>query len=95
MSVNVVVEFRVKESCTEDFSNLAKTVKQDLPTVEGCMGVVVHRRIDKQQCYLFIEQWQTQCAHETHIRSLRESGVWQHVLGLLESEPKTNYYTIL
>lgn len=89
----VIITFRAKESELQNFTNLMATVKNDLPTVEGCNGVSILRHKDDASIFTLIEDWSNQEAHSSHIDGLITSGNWAKIEAMLVDAPSTSFAT--
>ena len=92
MSVSVIVKFNVKNQKLAEFCEILKSVKTDLPNVDGCVGVKIFRDSHNNQRFTLLETWQTQQLHEQHIAKITADGTWRFIVEHLSAEPTSAYY---
>jgi quinol monooxygenase YgiN len=91
----VIVTFEPEPESAEEFHRLMQSVKADLPTVEGCDGVVVLRHGLAEAQYTLVEEWQSAALHSAHIERMVSSGAWAKLEALLSAPPRLDFYVPL
>jgi len=91
-NITYIISFDVKKKYLTEFAEIMASVKQDLPSVEGCSGVSIYRDADEHNNYTLVEKWKAKGLHEKHIKSLIDNGSWNHISGLLAAEPVGSYF---
>lgn len=92
MSVLYIIKFAVKSDSQLAFANVMDNVKFDLPKVEGCSGVEIHRGLEDESSYVLLETWVSKALHEKHIEGLVDSGAWESIAAHLSEDPVGGYY---
>ena len=95
MSINVIVNFNVKNNKISEFKNILSSVKTELPQVEGCYSVEIFKNTDAIGLFTLVETWETKQLHKNHISKLIEEGTWDFISGHLTAEPTSSYYKSL
>jgi len=93
MSVRVIVSFNVKNNMQLAFVTLMDSVKEDLPNVEGCLGVDIYRSLSSLNRFTLVEEWQTQALHQKHLAKLSDDGTWEFISGHLSENPESDYFS--
>ena len=88
-----LITFRAKEDQLEAFEVLLKSVKEELPAVEGCNGVSVFRHSEDGTAFTLVEDWSCKACHEAHVDGLVASGAWEQIEALLLEAPNGRYLT--
>lgn len=83
----VSVTFKSKLEHSQTFEDVMRSVKTDLPTVDGCNSVRIMRHKDDLLTYTLIEEWTDQKLHEAHIENLITSGAWDNIEAMLSEAP--------
>ncbi|MEP5267745.1 MAG: antibiotic biosynthesis monooxygenase [Lentilitoribacter sp.] len=83
----VVVTFRPKSEHLTAFTEAMQSVKNELPSVEGCEGVRVMTHHDDPTVFMLIEDWENADKHEAHINNLVASGKWAGLEEMLAEQP--------
>lgn len=94
MAVTLIIHFEVKKDKQAEFSNIMNAVKNDLPSVNGCINVGVFKNLTKPQNYTIVETWGSKERHEQHVSGLIKSGAWGEISVLLEKEPLSDYFEV-
>ncbi len=89
--IKVLVEFAAKEDVKNQLEDFLKQVEQNLPAVEGCIGVELGRG-DGPGEYVLWESWQSREAHQTHIRGLEKAGAFEQLGDLLVGPLRSRYF---
>lgn len=92
MSVSVIVNFNVKSTMLAEFAGLMKSVKTDLPNVEGCQGVSIYKCLSSANMFTLVEKWETKKHHQNHLAGLSEDGTWEFISNHLAEAPESDYY---
>ena len=95
MKTNVIVNFEVKHDKIVEFIKILKSVKVDLPKVEGCMGVAIFKSSTADNKFTLVEEWKTKESHQTHINNLLKDGTWDMIASHLSKDPESDYLTQL
>ncbi len=95
MSIQLIVQFKVKGNCLSDFSTIMRNVKSELPKVEGCISVDIHHSTDNVANYLIVEKWTSEALHKKHVEVLVSSGVWDNIVSHLSEDPIAGYYSVI
>ncbi len=91
MSLKFIITFHAKPDSKEAFLEIMQQVKIELPVVEGCEGVQVMQGVDDPCIFTLFEAWENKEAHQANSQKLMDSGSWDHIVGLLASEPDGSY----
>lgn len=91
MSVIVNVSFTVKTDSINAFLELMKGVQKELPSVPSCESLIVSQGVDEPERFILVEHWQSQSAHQQHIKGLVDSGAWNTVSQHLLEAPSLTY----
>lgn len=91
MSEIFMIKFQAKETASAEFLELMLSVKQDLPRVEGCEGVIVLRQTDDPARFILLETWRNREFHDANTQKLIQAGAWDHLKSLLVAEPEGSY----
>jgi quinol monooxygenase YgiN len=92
MSVNLLINFNVRQDRLTSFTDLMKSVKTALPAVPGCQGVKIYNDVGNPLVFTLVETWDSAEIHGKHVRSLQESGQWASVAAHLSADPVSAYY---
>ena len=92
MCIKVSVKFDVKETMIESFIRILESVKKDLPSVEGCQGVIVMRQRGRKNQFSLIESWSNTELHQAHVNRLVEDGSWDLIMTHLNSDPDSAFW---
>lgn len=95
MSVLYIIKFAVKSESQPAFASIMDSVKSDLPTVEGCSGVKIHRGSEDESSYVLLESWASKALHEKHVEGLIDSGAWESIAAHLSDDPVGGYYQLV
>ncbi len=93
MSLKFIITFQAKTNTIADFLKIMQQVKTDLPMVDGCHDVQVLRNIDNPCVFTLVETWENKESHQENSKKLQDSGSWDHIIGLLASEPDGSYFS--
>ena len=83
----VAVTFKPKSEHLTAFTEAMQSVKNELPSVDGCEGVRVMTRHDDPAVFMLIEDWESADKHEAHINNLVASGEWAGLEKMLAEQP--------
>lgn len=92
MSVTFIIHFQVTKDKLGLFSDIMSSVKEDLPKIEGCLGVHVYRNNNEPQQYTLVETWASQISHQQHVKNLIDSGSWESMSALFDNEPSSAHF---
>ncbi len=93
-NVKVVVTFDVLEEKLEIFEGIMTSLKTDLPKVDGCNSIVIHRDQDDACVFVLVEDWDNRETHDAHIATVVESGGWATIEAMLKSAPVTRNMSV-
>ena len=85
----VLVTFKPKPEYQDKFAHLMQSVKEELPQVDGCLGVVVMSSREEAGVFTVLEDWRDATAHAAQLQRLTQSGDMAHILGMLREAPGT------
>jgi quinol monooxygenase YgiN len=92
MPVTVIITFTAKSEMLEGFRRLLVSVKHDLPTVPGCLGVQVYCKTGDPRTFTLVESWESVDAHRTHLDAVAASGTWEIITSHLAQDPVSGYF---
>lgn len=91
MSVHLVINFNVRNEKLLSFKEIMSTVKENLPTVPGCLNIEILQHIENPLQFTLIEQWDSEKTHQRHVEGLVSSGKWNFIIDHLQESPITGY----
>jgi quinol monooxygenase YgiN len=83
----VAVTFKPKSEHLTAFTEAMQSVKNELPSVDGCEGVRVMTHHDDPAVFMLIEDWESADKHAAHINNLVASGEWAGLEKMLAEQP--------
>ena len=92
MTTNVIVTFNVLPEKRASFIDILNSVKNDLPTIEGCNNVQIYSDKKNNQIFTLVENWDSEEKHQSHISGVVESGDWNVIESHLAEAPKSSYF---
>ena len=92
MSVQLIVTFNVAAEKLSAFVQIMQQVKSSLPRVPGCEAVRIFNSTSDPRVFVLVETWESEHAHRVHIRSVIDSGGWDHLRSHLACDPASGYY---
>ena len=95
MSVNLVINFNVKEENLPAFKDLLGDIKVNLPTVPGCQSVQILSHLEDPLAFTLVEAWDSKEIHGAHVEKLVSSGQWESIAAHLAAAPVSAYYSQL
>lgn len=91
-STKYLITFIVKPEELHTFETLLKSVKINLPKVDGCNDVQVYCHPEEAPgTFTLLETWDNKSLHQAHIESLQASGEWRKIEKMLASPPNGRY----
>lgn len=92
MSVNLVINFSVKQENLHAFKDLLGNIKVSLPTVPGCQSVRILGHLEDPLAFTLVEAWDSKEAHGDYLEKLASSGQWASIAANLAAPPVSAYY---
>jgi quinol monooxygenase YgiN len=89
----VAVTFRPKPEHLTAFTGVMKSIKNELPSINGCEGVRVMTHHDDPMVFMLIEDWESSDQHTAHINNLVASGEWADLEQMLAEQPTSTILT--
>ncbi len=83
----VTVTFHAQADQLAAFEQIMRSVKLQLPTIQGCLGVRVLRSAEQPQIFVLVEDWESNAQHAAHISNLIEGGDWAEIEAMLQAPP--------
>ena len=59
--------------------------------MSGCESLIVSQGLDEPERFILVEHWQSQSAHQQHIKGVVDSGAWDTISQHLLEEPSLTY----
>ncbi len=88
---SVIVTFKAKTDRIAEFTSLMESVKNDLPSIDGCDSVCIYKHNDDAETFTLIENWRNEELHSDHISGLVKSGAWAKIEAMLSEPPSTQF----
>ena len=82
--ISIIAKFTVAEGKNDEFIALAQDLVTKSGEEAGCIAYILNQRVNDEQVYLMIEQWQDQAAIDAHNVSEHFTTIVPHILDLAE-----------
>jgi quinol monooxygenase YgiN len=92
MSVQVVLELKVKPESVDTVTAMFKEILPDTRAYAGCEGITLHSNVDDPSNMILLERWQTREHHEKYMAWRTETGVLGKLIPLLTGAPSARYF---
>lgn len=83
----VTVTFKPRPEHLDAFTGAMRTVRDELPSVDGCKAVRVMTHQDDPSVFMLVEDWENSDKHAAHINRLVETGEWAGLEQMLSVPP--------
>lgn len=92
MSIQVISRFKTRKEKRHAFVDVLRSVKRNLPTIEGCKDVQVFCGDECSDTFTLVETWANESAHQAHVGNVIASGGWAYLRSHLAAEPERAYF---
>lgn len=94
MSIQLLVQFTVKEDQVDTFVGIMQGAKSRIAGAAGCLGVEVMVSAAQPGKVVLSETWESQALHDEYAAKMRESGAMDKLAAFLIAPPESEVFEI-
>ncbi len=92
MTVNVLLELKIKPESVEDAKKLFEEILPDTRSYEGCEKITLCANDDEPENIMVFEYWQTRPHYEKYLAWRTETGVVDKIVAMSAEPPSIKYF---
>ncbi len=92
MNIYLLIKIEGRSDKRDELHELLTNLSLELPTINGCLSVLVLRDIELPDHYTLVETWKSPKLHRNHLAHLQKSGAWNAFVALLAKKPQASTY---